>query len=215
MRQKGFVLLPVIIIIALLGVVGYLVYKNTQIQKISGNSTSPSIVPTANLPKPSPTPDLTTNWKNITNRTAGLSVQYPPTMTAKQSDNYISLDLQTIKPDTSGKGAGGSNLGYSPLYIQISRKPEWDSGDIGTIAKDELKQAGVLFDITNIKILDGTINNTPTKYFSLGCTGYCTDIFLKQNNQTVFIEILYGSKDELQIYESLANQILSTFKLTD
>ena len=42
MRQKGFVFVPVIIIIVLLGIVGYFVYQDTQLKNSKTNLTTPS-----------------------------------------------------------------------------------------------------------------------------------------------------------------------------
>lgn len=205
-KSKLVPILLAILAILILGIGGYFVYAKFFAPK-----------PVATVPSPAPmaTSDPTVSWKTITNQTAGLSVKYPSNMTAEQSDNHISLDLQTIKPDASGKSSG-SNLGYSPLHVQISRKPEWDGDNISTIAKDQLEQEkGVLSNITNIKALDETFSNAQMEYFAIGCNGYCTNIFLKQNNQVVLIEVVYGNGTELQTYEDLANQILSTFKFTD
>ncbi|QQG41279.1 MAG: hypothetical protein HYV90_03855 [Candidatus Woesebacteria bacterium] len=56
MRQKGLVLLPIAIIITLVGVVGYLVYQNTQLQNNIRGSTSPTTVSTTSSPQPTLTP---------------------------------------------------------------------------------------------------------------------------------------------------------------
>jgi hypothetical protein len=76
-RQKGFALLPVIIIIALIGIVGYLVYQNTQLKNGSVNP-SPTITNTVtNLPERSPSPEPTANWKTYTNNKYGYSIKVP------------------------------------------------------------------------------------------------------------------------------------------
>ena len=57
MKQKGFVLLPVIIIIVLVGIVGYFIFQNTRINKSNNNIFSPIIAPaTTNIPKASKIP---------------------------------------------------------------------------------------------------------------------------------------------------------------
>ena len=66
MRQKGFVLLPIIIIVVLLGAVGYVVYSNTPVQKSAKNLASPSTVTTSNLTDLSQTPDPAWNWNTYT-----------------------------------------------------------------------------------------------------------------------------------------------------
>lgn len=70
MRQKGFVLLPAIVIILLLGTLGYFIYQNTQLNKISVNNkpviTSPSLV---NAVQVTITGVLTTIWNHETHYT--------------------------------------------------------------------------------------------------------------------------------------------------
>jgi len=76
-RQKGFVLLPVIIIIALVVALGFFIYQNTQLQKSGKNATSPSAAPNTNLPKASVTSDPTVNWKTYINSQYRFSLKYP------------------------------------------------------------------------------------------------------------------------------------------
>lgn len=52
MRQKGFILLPVIIIILIVGVLGYFIYQNTQLQKINGSPISLFLKTKVNTPNP-------------------------------------------------------------------------------------------------------------------------------------------------------------------
>lgn len=77
MRQKGFILLPVIIIVILIGVLGYFIYQNTQLQKNGGNLTAPSVIPTVNSPKSSLTLNSTANWKTYTDPKYNYSFKYP------------------------------------------------------------------------------------------------------------------------------------------
>ena len=64
MRQKGFVLLPVIVFVVLVGVLGYFIYQNAQLRNNNGNSASPTpnntILLTPGPKKESPTPTIST-----------------------------------------------------------------------------------------------------------------------------------------------------------
>ncbi|HUC94709.1 MAG TPA: hypothetical protein VMR19_01750 [Candidatus Saccharimonadales bacterium] len=96
MRQKGSALLPIIIIIALIGVVGYLVYQNIQLKNGSVNPTP--IVPNtvANLPEPSLTSDPTANWKTYYHKNLDISFKYPPDWTV-QISSYIGESLDSCE----------------------------------------------------------------------------------------------------------------------
>lgn len=96
MRQKGFVLFPVIIVL-LLGVLGYFIYQNTQLQKDIANFLSPSTTPTVNPLQPSPitTPsNKTTPTSNPTQNGASLeNIRYtlPQGWKAEIRDGGISI----------------------------------------------------------------------------------------------------------------------------
>lgn len=76
MKQRGFVLLPVIIIL-LVGVLGYFIYQNTKLQRDGGNSTFTPVMPTTNLSNLSPTTEPVENWKTFTSQNLNVSFQYP------------------------------------------------------------------------------------------------------------------------------------------
>lgn len=68
------------ILLALLGLVGYLVIQNQSLQRDLAES--PAIQPTnAPVLQPSITPDPTTTWQTYTDNTYKYSVSYPPTWT--------------------------------------------------------------------------------------------------------------------------------------
>jgi len=123
-KQKGFVLLPVIIIIVLLSVVGYSIYENTQLQKSGGNTASQSNLPTQNLPKPSTTPDPTVNWKTYTNKDLSIRFKYP------ENEYTIKNDTESEMGERYGSGIPNSfirSLGYSPprlvsaIYVESKK----------------------------------------------------------------------------------------------
>lgn len=77
MKQKGFILFSVIIIIALIGAVGYLIYQNTQLKKGYIKRAFPTIVPTTYFSEPSPPSNLEYNWKKYKNDEFGFEISYP------------------------------------------------------------------------------------------------------------------------------------------
>lgn len=99
MRQKGFALLPLIIIIALIGALGYFAYQNIQLRNNNTNSTTQSVTPTANLSKPSLTPDPTVNWKTYTNTKYGYTFKYPSSYYLMESSSESTSDVTPTSED--------------------------------------------------------------------------------------------------------------------
>jgi hypothetical protein len=100
MRQRGFVLLPVIILIVLIGVVGYFVYQNSLLRMNGGKPVSPSsfptIITTTNLPKPIQTSNPIANWKTFNSPTLGVEFKFPTKL-----EKYGVLK-ETISPAEKG-----------------------------------------------------------------------------------------------------------------
>lgn len=95
MRRKGFVLLPIIVIIALVGALGYFIYQNTQLQKSSGD-----------LLKPSPTADLAANlpldWTYKQSSICNVKFPLPP----KKVPYYSPYDPNRQPSVTSDESSG-------------------------------------------------------------------------------------------------------------
>lgn len=75
MRQKGFVFLPVLIIIALVGVLGYFVYQNNQLRKNQIITITPTNTPATDIASASPSPNPISDWKTYSNNL--YSLKYP------------------------------------------------------------------------------------------------------------------------------------------
>jgi len=75
MRQKGFIFLPVILVVVLLGVLGYFTYHSF-IQDKEGES-SPSVFPSGNSKNPTITIDPKTGWKIYVNDNYHFTFSYP------------------------------------------------------------------------------------------------------------------------------------------
>ena len=82
MKQKGNALIIVLILVIVLGVVGYFVYKNMKLKQQTSLVTSPSpsskITPTPVLTaSPSPTSNVPAGWKLYQNTQYGFEFSYP------------------------------------------------------------------------------------------------------------------------------------------
>lgn len=80
MRQKGFIPVLIVIIAALIGVVGYLVYQNTQLRNVSPvpaqtPSSDATVAPTQATT--TPTTDPTANWKTYVSKDKRYTFKYP------------------------------------------------------------------------------------------------------------------------------------------
>jgi hypothetical protein len=194
-RQKGFGLLPVIIIIALIGVVGYLIYQNTQLRNLGVNP-SPALTNSAtNLPETSPTSDPTANWKTYTNDKLLVSLRYP-TESGLQVFTYSTNDFDIA----INKGQ------YDSLFFELVRLPNLDLQDwyhkAYTSTKQDRAQPPELQSGPQI----GGLNSYKAD-FNLEGAGKVIFIFVQKNKDLYEIHVPI-SGNEIQY------QILSTFKFT-
>jgi len=101
-RQRGFVLLPVLIILILISAVGYVSYQNIQLRKGDVNTPLPittkfpdsSIHPT-NIPYPSP---VSKNYYNIGN----YSFTIPVGFKIKDENLNREIEKNVVITDTNG-----------------------------------------------------------------------------------------------------------------
>lgn len=140
MRQKGYIFLP-LIIIALIGIVGYLVYRNTLLKKSNTSLTVPSIVPTTNITEPSLSSGSTIGWKRYRSESGRFEVLYPADIIFNQEqkgtnklglytniknlNNYVDepmgYDLETALKDKAALERG-SNLNNTNNNFPEARK---------------------------------------------------------------------------------------------
>ena len=92
MRQKGFTPIIILLVVLLLGVLGYFAftkgYININLPKPSASNNP------VTLPSSSPTPDPTANWKTYTNPEEGITFKYPSDLylVYRKSDKSLGLD---------------------------------------------------------------------------------------------------------------------------
>ena len=200
MRQKGFSPLIIILVIAILGVVGYFAYKNY----ISPKGTilgpySPSPIDTA-------TPNLTANWKTYTNDTYGFSFEYPGDYSYSESPQKDSAYFAPNQYKTSDITA------LPVITFAMLQFP-----DSVNNLQDELNQIKISDpnEIQNVKNI--VVNGSQAIQFNeLRGNELDTQILLKTkiNGNSIFLIKLtdYDKADNnmLRVY----SQILSTFKFT-
>lgn len=129
MRQKGFVLVQILVVVILLGALGYFIYQNTQLKSLLPNKVIPNPVPTSEAvntsPKPSKTPNL--NGNTYTSESLGIEFDYA---------TYLDAD-KTVKTLISETG--------SKIYVYASTLQSPSQGQsIEVFAKepkDSLKTA--------------------------------------------------------------------------
>ena len=100
MKQKGFVLLPIIIVLALMGIVSIYYFRSKKASTLPRPTYTPSL---------STTPSATPNEKVIaTTKPISITPSPKPTATATSTKNYESLDLYPSQSGTIKR-----NVGYS------------------------------------------------------------------------------------------------------
>lgn len=213
MRQRGFVLLPVIII-ALIGILGYFVYQNTKLQNVGVNSTSPSSVPNTNFPKPSTTSDPTANWKTYEDTINKFSIKYPNGWSvSKQGGAFPWINIDS--PDIAPKGSQDTSIGMS-VGIQVFNM-------LQTITDNDLRQLvvdeGILKHFKVNIVTEGYLSIQNHKMFKYEYNGIEPNYLFHfwgmniTNNQTIIsVQITDTKQDKSLNTTELANQILSSFK---
>lgn len=198
MKQKGSVLLPVIIITSFLGVIGFLFYQNTQ---LPSQNQAQSESPTPKLTTKTTNPDLTSEWIKFNNDT--YTIKYPDSWdTAVIGDNSSSRMVAPKEIIDKVKQAKGGFGGGTFLTITINtnaEKPVWETSEYWTVTNEQINIDGVSATKYNISVIqDGPGFSSGDKI---------TSVVVKYNGKYTKIELLD------QKYKDIYNQILATFKL--
>lgn len=118
MRQKGFILLSVIIIALLIGVLGFFVYQNIQLQKGGSNTVSPSVSPTATLAptsKPAMTPPVTVV-------PTSKSTPTPIARSFKEEEILMRRTLAGFEMYIGGRNTAGALSFFTPPQTNSAKK---------------------------------------------------------------------------------------------
>jgi hypothetical protein len=184
-NSRGFTPVLLILILALVAVVGYFGYKNYR------STIQPIAQPTASVNQPI-TGKSTLNWKTYINSTStsNYSLKYPPTWQVSENKILGSGEISDTKWNLS------TNNDIPNIRIVVYKS---DSSFVKSIAsggtQTVISGETAIKNITkgNTTVVDYRVTNAHT-------------------NNTYFIDLEVGSNQDLNQYEPLLNQILSTFQ---
>lgn len=127
MKQKGFILLPVLIIVVLLGIIGYVVFQNNQLknslQKYIVTGPTPTTNEEVTLPQPTISPNQ--NGNTYTSKALGIEFNYATYLDVEKSlktkisekGNKIYVYNSSLQDPTQGQ------------FVEVFNKEEKDSID--------------------------------------------------------------------------------------
>ncbi len=117
MRQKGFVGLPILIIVLLLGILGYYTLQKSQAPKnqIESITSDPTPMPTAISPVISRSPNYV-DWSAYTEtREVKFSIEYPSNWIVDTKDGMYGSKGARFDSDKEAIGSVGVNWNSSPV----------------------------------------------------------------------------------------------------
>ena len=185
------IVLVTILILVVAGSLGYWAYQNYLTKQPAAPTTSATPFPT-----PTPTSDLTANWKIYTNADIGFSIKYPESWVVKpsQAPRLASFD--------TGMASGVTDPKTREFFIaynnNISDLTKWLSDN----------QTGTIISSKTIGGNQFSVINGGAMFLS---REYAIEI--RTNNYIRFVlePVENGKENE---FDNLFNQILSTFKFT-
>ncbi|MFH0863506.1 MAG: PsbP-related protein [Candidatus Gottesmanbacteria bacterium] len=191
-EKKLINLLVLLAIIIIIGVAGYILGVKTQ-------STITPIPTPLVIVQPTPTPDPTANWKTYINTEDNYSLLYPPDWT---------LDTTTLEiiPPTEGLGGEGR------IFINVNASDgSLEQFMEATNPSTGTKNSQVYTLVKQIQI--NGVNGILTKG---GCCGFGGQhVFVQHNNKTYHLTLKGPVDNPKSDYQTVFDQILSTFKFTD
>ncbi len=219
MKQKGFVVLPVIII-TLVGIIGYLVYQNSQLRK-GGVNTLPTVTNIATtLQNPSPTIDPTVNWKTYTNPRYKFTFKYPRSLTvtnytdwmydAVRLEYYQETSSSTASPNVSKTQTKINTGSPKSAEILLDMVEVTDTSSTAEKYSNEIyntEKTDKLVSVAYSPIKTTLISGRNAYYFEKTNSQVTKEIFVDLDMKTILRINIYSS-------DALVDQILSTFKFT-
>lgn len=213
-NSRGFAaILVVLLVVALIGSVGYIVYRNTQSEKTAqvdkseplSLSPSPYATPTPSL---SPTPNSFSGWKTFSS--SAYKVNYPADFDIKELEGSVLVISKwgpTQKKDT--EFYDGISLVFTPREI-----PNTTPKDYAQVKIDEIKAAGIADIISGPDPI--TINNYQGITYTEQGLGIFKTIVLQSNNGVLLMDITNSTNDPGNIgFSKTVDQILSTFEFIE
>lgn len=213
MKQKGWAPIVIVVLIAILAVGGYLIYKLPRTSVTPPTpQTTPVPSPTLN-PSPAPTGiDETTTWKTYTNKKLGVEFKYP-------SDWYLlelpDADLSVFLNDSPMK-ATQTDAPLGPIYIGLNVCMNTVTEQKYPCTKsitESVSNLQSIFSKDSLQIKEINISGKRgTQVYGIVTSGqpyegvYMKQSFLPLNDYQILITL--NRKD----WDSIYAQILSTFK---
>lgn len=213
--QKGVIFLPILIIVLLLGVVGYVIYQNYNIKQQVPQAQP---IPAANTV--TPTTSSTDDWKVYSNTKFNYEVKYPSTWKFKESKNISSDYVSFLSSEDNDDPTGTIGIQAERINTQISTDA------------DSLKQFETFMDSCSTQTPTQCTQKTSDDYefkkqiriagklafqtYGGCCMEFGRHIFLYHNtNSYRFTLYNLGPNTSGLKNEDVFNQILSTFKFAD
>lgn len=199
------------IFLVLLGILaGVALTKTTLLSAIRIPYLSATPTPTL-LATPTPTPDPKANWKTYTNNQYGFEFQYPTEakITTRNPDPFpVVVQVENVAPRNGD--AGSPYWGGWFLFIS-EPQPIKNNESLVQWAKQKLVSDLLINQGSQTQPADTKIGNQEAIYWrSKGGGVDLLDYLVKTKNGVILITINPATG-----YETVINQILSTFKFTD
>lgn len=198
MKQRGFALIIIIIVIALVAITGAYFTRNKGLF-----DNPPRIISTSPSPISINTPSSTTGWKTYTNTILGYSLKYPPEVTYKEISEYGDVVFYLKKEE---------KIEYdfvSCPRLEILDRSSWANNPY-TVANDELtgREFKVIKfnNVQGVKVMDSDID---LDYY-LGPSNPSENSTVIRPSFTDFPYVI--SPDSKENTLNIFNQIISTIR---
>lgn len=209
MRQKGFFILPVLLVIITVSVLGYFVYQNRQAQRAS-NIFTPSPATSISTPPntPSTYPKLSTDfqWKNYTNKIMGYFLKYPEFL---DEHSYSDVPITAfIKADEHFFLQAESKYNYTTSFETIYN-----------LASDQSIPEKIISGVKTTKITNKTIGGYKVAIYtevplnpSELSYKYELVALICDGNKTIELSMFGDSKQQVDRFNNIFTEILNSFK---
>ncbi len=221
MRQKGFIPILIVIIIALAAIAGAYYFGTKKGNIIPTPTEAPSLVatnlPTQTTPTVKPTIDPTANWKTFTSK-YGYSVKYPQNYSVKtgdwtefgqsfgiqKNDEIVIRSIEQTKPKMAGPYGDLISLKLPEANPQHLSSEQW--------ANEKLQSTDYPAKIVTHEVVVNKIKSIQAYRADFPGILY---VFVPQNEKIyTLVHAPSGIESEKADYKQTFNQILSTFKFT-
>lgn len=198
MRQKGFAPVIILLVVLLLGVLGYFAFTKGYVS-VNLPKPSASVIPSP-IPSPSSSTDPTANWKTYSDDLHGITFKYPLSWTLTEKEGQSEKEIVYNSSVELIKADAKINMIFN--VDGIGGMPTTYEGKPFTLDGHKLFQFNGYYNYNNTKIVGISDSLTTLGVFRI-------------NNITYLIHLTYpatfkGTEEKNLLQEF--DQILSTFK---